>query len=65
MDTTAHRVVRDGTQLKELVSRSGGDWGSTYIDNGFKVLLIKTFGADLIATYKLNYAEEFEEVVKS
>jgi molecular chaperone DnaK (HSP70) len=43
VDITVHKMNRDGT-LTELIAPSGGDWGSTNINQEFGCLLKNLIG---------------------
>ena len=60
-DFTCHEVNPDMT-LKELQKPSGGDYGGTTVDNAFRSILNRVFGADIINKFKLNHMGEFYEL---
>ena len=60
-DFTCHEVNADGT-LIELHMPVGGDFGGTAIDNAFRNLLNKIFGADIIQKFKTNDLECYFEL---
>ena len=49
--------------LKELQKPSGGDYGGTTVDNAFRSILNKLFGADVINEFKMESTGEFYELL--
>ena len=60
-DFTCHEVNPDMT-LKELQKPSGGDYGGTTVDNAFRSVLNKLFGANIINDFKMKHMGEFYEL---
>lgn len=61
VDTTVHRLIREN-KLKEVLSRSGGAWGSKFIDEGFLKVLDLAFGAGAAMEFEHHCPFEFEEM---
>lgn len=57
-DFTCHEVNMDQT-LKELQKPSGGDYGGTTVDNAFRKILNKIFGANVLDLFKRQNMEEY------
>ena len=58
VDIAVHRMLADGEQQSIMAPR-GGAWGSTSIDRAFVAELASVFGADVIAKFKAQCADEF------
>jgi len=61
-DITVHEIQHDGS-LKELHPPTGGDFGGTAVDNKFKGLLTRIFGADILYKFKKNHMQEYFEIM--
>jgi len=55
-------MQHDGS-LRELHSPTGGDFGGTAVDNKFKGLLTRIFGADILYKFKQKYMREYFEMM--
>jgi len=55
-------MQQDGS-LKELHPPTGGDFGGTAVDNKFKGLLTRIFGADILYKFKQKYMREYFEIM--
>ncbi|WAQ99933.1 HS12A-like protein [Mya arenaria] len=61
-DITVHEVNPD-ERLKELHQPTGGDFGGTNVDNKFKLILVRLFGAEVVSKFKYNHMQEYWELM--
>ena len=58
VDIVVHRLSAKGEQ-ESIMAPRGGPWGSTFIDKAFVAELVSVFGAEPIARFKADCADEF------
>ncbi|ETO04149.1 hypothetical protein RFI_33253 [Reticulomyxa filosa] len=64
VDIVCHEVMSD-YQVKELISPSGGAWGSTIIDKEFELILKDMVGEKLLANFRARYPVEYMQLLSN
>ncbi|XP_052276645.1 heat shock 70 kDa protein 12A-like isoform X2 [Dreissena polymorpha] len=63
VDITVHEVLQGGG-LKELYAANGGDWGGTYVDRAFRVLLADIVGNDIITELETTHTSDYIDIFR-
>ncbi|KAL5011449.1 hypothetical protein ScPMuIL_010000 [Solemya velum] len=63
VDITVHEIRADRS-VKEIHHANGGPWGSTMVDEEFRMLLTKITGAEVLTTFQKDYMEDYLELTR-
>ena len=64
VDISGHEWMGN-MRIREAASPSGGDWGSSYIDDAFMSLLASIFGAELMDRFKSEESGSHRELLEN
>ena len=63
MDIAVHEKLAGG-KIKEIYQASGGAWGGTAVEEGYRQLLIRIFGGPTIRKFQTEYIYDFMDMMR-